>query len=206
MIIAIDFDGTIAVNKYPAIGELMPGAAVVIKALADAGHYLILNTCRANDDLERALNYCSQHGIVFDRVNDNHPEMTATHYPTRKVFADVYIDDRNFGGFPGWKAVADLLLNENSRLLVELNKRTLFAFGCGYEALHAHTRKREIVEARQICMWWLCYNSKLSTKKIGAIMGGFDHATVLHARNTVNALLRFDAGVKKQVERFLNID
>lgn len=105
MIIAIDFDGTIVADKYPEIGELMPGASAVIKLLKTKGHYIIINTCRTGDHLAAALNFLHENGISYNRVNDNHPDLTRQFGVTRKVFADVYIDDRNLGGFPGWDVV-----------------------------------------------------------------------------------------------------
>lgn len=110
MIIAIDFDGTIVADKYPEIGELMPGAHAVINLLYTKGHYIIINTCRTGDHLAAALNFLHEKRIKFDIVNDNHPDLTKQYGVTRKVFADVYIDDRNLGGFPGWKVVFEKLL------------------------------------------------------------------------------------------------
>lgn len=109
MIIAIDFDGTIVADHYPNIGPLRPGAREAINGLAADGHYLILNTCRSGKKLLDALNFCCENGIFFGRINDNHPDLTAEHGSTRKVFADVYVDDRNLGGFPGWEEVRRLI-------------------------------------------------------------------------------------------------
>jgi len=44
-----------------------------------------------------------QQGISFHRVNDNHPEQTELYNNnSRKIYAHLYIDDKNLGGFPGW--------------------------------------------------------------------------------------------------------
>lgn len=103
MIIAIDFDGTVSRGKYPAIDGLQPYAKEVINRLFANGHYLIINTCRSGDQLLEAINFMLQKGIMFHRVNDNHPDETAKYNNnSRKLNADVYIDDRNLGGFPGW--------------------------------------------------------------------------------------------------------
>lgn len=111
MIIAIDFDGTICLDKYPEIGQIQPGAQAAINELYANGHYIILNTCRAGETLTEAINWLLEKGIPFNRVVDNNPDMTAKYGPTRKVFAHVYIDDRNLGGFPGWEK-AMLIINE----------------------------------------------------------------------------------------------
>ena len=51
-----------------------------------------------------------------------------------------------------------------------------------------HTRRRRIVEARQIAMHLLWTNTKHSLSEIGWMMGRFDHTTVLHASKTVQNL------------------
>lgn len=64
-----------------------------------------------------------------------------------------------------------------------------------YEDLQSKTRKREIVEARQICHWMIknkvCYN-RLSLDAIGKMIGGRDHATVMHSVKLVNNLIETD--------------
>lgn len=72
----------------------------MIQALRDLSRYcdarLILWTCREGDQLERALQWCYAHGLTFDAVNDNLPDhITTWGNNPRKVYADVYIDDRN---------------------------------------------------------------------------------------------------------------
>lgn len=103
MIIAIDFDGTISRGKFPAIDGLQPYAAEVINRLYQQGHYLIINTCRSGEQCLEAVNFMLQAGIPFHRVNDNHPDQTALYNNnSRKIYAHLYIDDKNLGGFPGW--------------------------------------------------------------------------------------------------------
>jgi len=103
MIIAIDFDGTIIQGKYPAIDGLMPEAKACITKLKDNGHYIIINTCRSGVQLVEAINYLLENGIPFDRVNDNHPEQTRLYSNnSRKIYAHIYVDDKNVFGFAGW--------------------------------------------------------------------------------------------------------
>lgn len=101
MIYAIDFDGTIVENRYPEIGELKPEAEKFIRALQERGDKWILWTIRGGDKLEEAVKFLESHGLKPDAVNDNLPEVKAK-WPSnpnpRKIFADVYIDDRNAGG------------------------------------------------------------------------------------------------------------
>ncbi len=72
-------------------------------------------------------------------------------------------------------------------------------FGLEVEALLNKTRKREIVQARQIAMYFSksMTNSSLST--IGSKIGNKDHATVLHACKTINNLIETDKEFKNQL-------
>lgn len=96
MIIAVDFDGVLAAaGKWPATGE--PNK-VLMKWLADlkaAGNKIILWTCRDGETLETAVSLCREHGLEFDAVNDNVPEIVELYgHNSRKVTADFYIDDK----------------------------------------------------------------------------------------------------------------
>lgn len=106
MILSIDFDGTLCRDEYPGIGCPQPYAVDTMQVLAFEGHYLIINTCREGDRLLEAINWLLEHNIPFHRVNDNHPEATKKYGSNaRKVFADLYVDDRNIGGFGSWLIV-----------------------------------------------------------------------------------------------------
>ena len=111
MIIAIDFDGTICQNKYPEIGDPMPLAIESIKELKERGNDLILWTCRQGDLLDDAVEWCKEHGIPFDLVNEHEPNNLKAFdgVAGNKVFADIYIDDRNLGGFPGWELAMEII-------------------------------------------------------------------------------------------------
>lgn len=95
MIIAVDFDGTLCVDKYPGIGAANTGLIEALKERQRGGDRLILWTCRATERLEEALHWCGLHGLFFDAVNANVPE-TLERWGTdsRKISADLYIDDR----------------------------------------------------------------------------------------------------------------
>ena len=65
-------------------------------------------------------------------------------------------------------------------------------FNLPLELLKSKTRKREVVQARQIAMFFAKSMTKSSLASIGLQCGGKDHATVLHACRTVNNLLETD--------------
>ena len=93
-IIAVDFDGTLCSNCYPYIGDANLFLIEYIKAHKANGAKIILWTCRAGTLLEDAILWCDEHGITFDAVNENLPEIIeAFGSDTRKVFANEYIDD-----------------------------------------------------------------------------------------------------------------
>ena len=80
-------------------------------------------------------------------------------------------------------------------------------FGISDELFLSKTRKREIVQARQIAMYLSRNLTKTSLSSIGAQLGGKDHATVLHACNTVGDLMDTDRGFRgyvHDIERQLN--
>lgn len=110
MIIAIDFDGTIARTDYPAILGEMPYAARVIRHLHAAGHYIIVWTCRHGNELTQAINWLLEHGIPFHRINDHNPDNLRRYGSGGpKVYAHCYVDDKNLGGFPGWLEVERII-------------------------------------------------------------------------------------------------
>ena len=120
-IIAIDFDGTIVEHRYPEIGPEMLFAFETIRELQKKGHRLILWTYRAGTYLDDAVEYCRQNGLEFYAVNANFPGETHLEMGSRKIYADVYIDDRNLGGFPGWANIWQQLHPEGREFLHQLN-------------------------------------------------------------------------------------
>ena len=73
-------------------------------------------------------------------------------------------------------------------------------YNIGLELLQSKTRKREIVQARQVAMFFSTSLTKSSLATIGSQIGGKDHATVLHACKTVNNLIETDKRFRLQVD------
>lgn len=106
MIIAVDFDGTIVKHRYPAIGEERPFAVATLKMLQKEGHRLILWTVRERQELEDAIEWCKARGLEFYAVNKDFPEESGSDEAfSRKLKADLFIDDRSFGGIPDWGVI-----------------------------------------------------------------------------------------------------
>lgn len=96
MIIAVDFDGTLCSSCYPEIGQPNTGLIDSLRERRAIGDKLILWTCREGEQLMAALRWCHGFGLSFDAVNDNIPE-TVERWGnnSRKITADIYIDDRS---------------------------------------------------------------------------------------------------------------
>jgi len=109
-ILAIDFDGTIVEDAYPAIGKPKPFAFDTLKMLQKDGHRLILWTYRYGRKLQEAVDFCKENGIEFYAVNRSFPEEEYREKEaSRKIHADHFVDDRNLQGFPGWGVVYQII-------------------------------------------------------------------------------------------------
>ena len=112
MVIAVDFDGTIVSNRYPDIGEERPFATDTLKMLIKERHQLILWSCREGKLLDDAVNWCKERGVEFYAVNKDYPEehgRESNAYFTRKLKADLFIDDRSIGGLPDWGQIYHMI-------------------------------------------------------------------------------------------------
>jgi hypothetical protein len=93
--IAIDFDGCLCESRWPEIGEPYLDVIEAAKRKRAAGFKLILWTCRYGELLENAVAWCADHGLIFDAVNEQVPELLNKYgTDSRKVFAEEYWDDR----------------------------------------------------------------------------------------------------------------
>jgi hypothetical protein len=95
-IVAVDFDGTLCENAYPEIGAPKYDVIHAVQDFKIRGYKTILWTCRNKAALRKAVEWCEEFGLEFDAINQNIPEVQEMFGgDTRKVFADIYIDDRN---------------------------------------------------------------------------------------------------------------
>lgn len=113
MTIAMDFDGTIVENRYPEIGRELPFATQTLRMLISDRHRLILWSCREGQLLDDAINWCKERGVEFYAVNKDYPEETfnTNNHFSRKIKADLFIDDRNLGGLPDWGTIYRMVKN-----------------------------------------------------------------------------------------------
>lgn len=120
--IAVDFDGTIVENRYPGIGKPILFAFETLKKLQEEGHHLILWTYRSGIKLEEAVKFCKDKGLKFYAVNKSYPEEIFEESLSRKIQADIFIDDRNIGGLIGWGEIYHYLTNGTKEQKIKLYK------------------------------------------------------------------------------------
>lgn len=114
----IDFDGTIAYDAYPEIGELIPGAKETMIKIKELGGEICVWTCRTHQAAIDAVTFLNMNDIPYDKFNepfdDNVNEYGGDH--SRKLFSDVYIDDRCIlfkeRGYVDWSLIQHLIFEE----------------------------------------------------------------------------------------------
>lgn len=117
MYIATDFDGTIVEHRYPKIGKEIPFATATLRRLQEEGHKIVLWSVREGRLLDEAVEWLSQHGVEVFAANKDYPEEEygKSRNFSRKLKAEVFIDDRNLGGLPtvggrpDWGAIYEMI-------------------------------------------------------------------------------------------------
>ena len=99
MVIAVDFDATLVENGvYPYATRPIIKNIEYVKKMKSEGHKIILWTCREKEPLEHAIKFCNDYGIELDAVNENidiEDKIRHFGYNSRKVYADIYLDDKS---------------------------------------------------------------------------------------------------------------
>jgi hydroxymethylpyrimidine pyrophosphatase-like HAD family hydrolase len=125
LIIAVDFDGTIVEDQYPKIGAAQLFAFEALRKLQSENYRLILWTYRSGSKLKEAVTFCKENGIEFYAVNKSFPEEKFNEKYSRKINADIFVDDRNIGGFIGWTEVYKQIFNHEPEVK---KKKGIFSF------------------------------------------------------------------------------
>ncbi|MDR2684808.1 MAG: chromosomal replication initiator protein DnaA [Prevotellaceae bacterium] len=100
----------------------------------------------------------------------------------------------------------DKLVSATRNLSIDQIKKTVSEYSdMTVEKLLSNTRKREIVQARQIAMYLSKNYTKYSATQIGAQIGGKDHTTVLHACKVVQDMMDTNKEFKKYVQELETI-
>lgn len=112
MTIAIEFDGVIVENEYPAIGEEKAFAFDTLLRLQKKRHNLILWTRRTGKLLDEAVDFCSAHGLTFYAINKSYPEEVVDQNTPRKINAELYIENRMLDAIPDWGAIYHMVKHQ----------------------------------------------------------------------------------------------
>ena len=93
-IVAVDFDGTLSLDsQYPNIGRFNTHLYQALMKSKGLGWSIVLWTCREGKELKEAVEWCEMNGLEFDAINENPSHVS---FKSRKVVADMYIDDRAY--------------------------------------------------------------------------------------------------------------
>ena len=119
LVLAIDFDGTIAELSFPEVGELKKDADVYINKLFDEGHHIVINTCRSGVHEGAAEAFLKEKGIRYHYINSNMPYLIEQYkQDCRKISADIYIDDKCLMGLPNtWEEIYNIIQEKKTKIL-----------------------------------------------------------------------------------------
>jgi hypothetical protein len=115
LILSIDFDETITQVGFSNFHYSIPpspGAIETINEFYKDGCIILIWTCR--NDLTPVRNYLERYNIPYDKINDDCEIIKKEWGGTRKIYGDIYIDNLNLGGFPGW-AIAKQIVQEHPK-------------------------------------------------------------------------------------------
>jgi hypothetical protein len=130
LVIAIDFDGTIATLSFPEVGTLIKQADVIIRRLHAQGHKIVINTCRSGKYEGLAQDFLDENMIPYDLINANLAELiTQYKQDCRKISADIYIDDKCIMGIPSWDEMYHLIQERHNDLVEEEQERRMNIIG-----------------------------------------------------------------------------
>ena len=107
--LVIDFDGTIAVDSYPDIGDPELGVKKAFEQLKEAGFEIVIFTCRLNKRDGRSSREIEKHEIPYDKIDRGHDG---------KPFGVAMIDNKamHYGGKDDWESITKRLLAEKDSL------------------------------------------------------------------------------------------
>ncbi len=153
-----------------------------------------------------------QHKAYLDGINmqDDVIEYVATHITNNirelegamiSLLAQATLNRREINLDLAKEMIDKLIKNTKREISIDYIQKVVCSyFNVPIEMLISSTRKREIVQARQIAMFFSKNLTKSSLATIGSQIGDKDHATVLHACKTVNNLLETDKRFKFQID------
>ncbi|MDX9940849.1 MAG: chromosomal replication initiator protein DnaA [Bacteroidales bacterium] len=141
--------------------------------------------------------------LIASRITNNIREMEGA---LISILAQSSMNKKEITPELALKVIERFVKNTPKEITVEyIQKVVCDYFSIPVEKIHSKTRKREIVQARQIAMFFSKSYTKSSLAAIGSKCGNKDHATVLHACKTVKNLADTDRNFKKYVDEIENL-
>ena len=117
------------------------------------------------------------------------------------IMAHATIYNRDIDLELAQRIVKKVTHNENKPVTIDDILRVVCThYGLESNAIHTKSRKRDVVQARQMAMYLAKTYTDLSTAKIGNLIGNRDHATVLHACKTIKALKDVDKAFQTEMD------
>ena len=122
------------------------------------------------------------------------------------LMAHSIINDREIDLTLARKVIEQSIKFEVKRITVQkIQDVVCNYFNIKKELIQSKSRKREIVQARQIAMYFTKAHTEMSLAQIGSHIGQRNHATVLHACKTVKGLIEVDKSFRSSVDEIERI-
>ena len=140
---------------------------------------------------------------IADRVTENVRDLEGI---VVSLMAHSIINNREIDMSLARRVVEQSIKFEKKRITVQKIKDTVSDFySVKKDLIQSSSRKREIVQARQVTMFFIKKHTELSLSQIGVQVGNRSHATVLHACNTVKNYYEFDKSFRSDLEEIEKI-
>lgn len=133
---------------------------------------------------------------IAQRMQSNIRELEGA---LNRIVAYAYLRDLPLNAELVDSALADLIPEPQSMQPDQLVQAVAQAFNVSVERLLSRNRAQEVALPRQVAMYLLREESKLSLPQIGEILGGRDHTTVMYGCEKIRELLEHDEGLRRQV-------
>ena len=106
LILAIDFDDTIAYKTDDLVPRMfLPFAKEVINWAYKKGCKILIWTCRSTDKRKAVKDFLKANKVKYHRMNKNADHIDFTN--SRKIYGDMYIDDKNYGAEIDWLKIKE---------------------------------------------------------------------------------------------------
>lgn len=140
---------------------------------------------------------------IADKVTENVRDLEGI---VVSLMAHSIINNRDIDMSLACRVVEQSIKFEKKRITVQKIKDTVSDFySIKKDLIQSPSRKREIVQARQVTMFFIKKHTELSLSQIGIQVGNRSHATVLHACNTVKNYYDFDKSFRSDLEEIEKI-